>query len=174
MGKVAGAVAGGTALTAAAVLFIKMFALGGLTRARGQLTKNDNRNRVMEYVASHPRLHHARDLARLGVNVGTIRYHLLVLSLNHKVATFQSDGKYVRYFTNAGSYSKDEQFYLSLVRRDPIRKILNLLLDRTELSNLEISEALEMHESAISRYMKELAVRGLKSETRPKGGPHIR
>ncbi|MGA9139565.1 MAG: winged helix-turn-helix transcriptional regulator [Methanocella sp.] len=161
MGKVAGAVAGGTALTAAAVLFIKMFALGGLTRARGQLTKNDNRNRVMEFIASCPgsTLH---EISReLGINVGTIRYHLVVLSLNHRVATFKSDGKYVRYFTNAGSCSKDEQFYLSLVRRDPIRKILDLLLDRAELSNQEISEALEMHESAISRYMKELAARGL-------------
>jgi len=170
MGKVAGAVAGGAAVTAAVVIFIKMFALGGLTRARGQLTKNDNRNRVLEYVASHPgsTLHEISH--GLGVNVGTIRYHLLILSLNHRVATFQSDGKYVRYFTNSGSYSKDEQFYLSLVRRDPIRKILDLLIDRAEMSNMEISEALDMHDSATSRYMKELAARGLVLKRSVSGG----
>ncbi len=98
------------------------------------------------------------------------------LSLNHRVATFKSDGKYVRYFTNAGSFSKDEQFYLSLGLRDPIRKILNLLLDKAELSNQEISAALEMHESAISRYIKELAARGLvmKRNVAREGGQRIR
>ena len=109
-GKVAGAVAGGTALTAAVVLFIKIFALGGLTRSKSQLTKNDNRNRVMEFIASHPgsTLH---EISReLGVNVGTIRYHLLVLSLNHRVATFKSDGKYVRYFTKPAPTRKTSSF----------------------------------------------------------------
>jgi predicted transcriptional regulator len=76
----------------------------------------------------------------------------------------------VRYFTNAGSYSKDEQFYLSLVRRDPIRRILDLLIDKTEMSNQEISEALDMHDSATSRYMKELATRGLVSKRNAAGG----
>ena len=51
VGKVVGVVAGGAALTAAAVLAIKLFALGGLTRARGQLTANDNRQQTKSRLA---------------------------------------------------------------------------------------------------------------------------
>ena len=43
------------------------------------------------------------------------------------------------------------------------------------MSNQEISEALEMHESAISRYMKELATRGLVMKRNvAEGGQRIR
>ncbi len=138
--KIVGAVAGGAAVTAATVLFIKFFALGGLARSRGQLTTNDNRNKTLEFIMDNPGSTLYEIAHGLGINVGTVRYHLFILSLNHRVVLFKSDGKFVRYFTNSGTYSKDEQFLLSLVRRDPVRKILNLLLEKTEISNLEISE----------------------------------
>jgi predicted transcriptional regulator len=160
-GKVVGAVAGGAAVTAAALLFIKFFALGGLARAKSQLATNDNRNRTLDFIVDHPgsTLH---EIAHgLEMNVGTIRYHLLILGMNHRITSFKPGGKFVRYFTNSGSYTQDEQYLLSLVRRDPVRKILDLLLDKAELSPLEISEALDMHDSATSRYLKELATRGV-------------
>jgi len=170
VGKVVGTVAGGAAVTAAVVLFLKMFAFGGLTRAKGQLNTNDNRNKTLEFVVKHPGSTQYEIAHGLGMNVGTIRYHLFILSMNHRITSFKSDGKFVRYFTNSGSYSKDEQFILSLVRRDPVRKILNLLLEKAEISNLEISEALDMHDSATSRYLKELAARGVVAKRSLAGG----
>ena len=170
IGKVVGTVAGGTAITAAAVLFIKFFAMGGLARTRGQLNANDNRNKTLEFVAVHPGSTLYEIAHGLDMNVGTIRYHLFILGMNHRVVIFKSDGKFVRYFTNSGSYTRDEQFLLSLVRRDSVRKILNLLIEKTELSNLEISEALGMHDSATSRYLKELADRGVVEKSILAGG----
>jgi predicted transcriptional regulator len=168
-GKVVGVVAGGAVVTATALFFIKFFALGGLARARSQLATNDNRNRTLDFIVGHPgsTLH---EIAHgLEMNVGTIRYHLFILSLNHRITSYKQGGKFVRYFTNSGSYTQDEQFVLSLVRRDPVRKILDLLLDKAELSPLEISEALEMHGSTTSRYLKELADRGVVAKHRLAG-----
>ena len=110
----------------------------------------------MIYVKENPgvTLH---EMARsLGMNVGTARYHLFILSLNHRIVSSKFDEKFVRYFPNSGSYTKSEQLVLSLVRRDGVRKLLSLLLEKPGLSNLELSKQLDMRDNAVSRYIKEL------------------
>jgi predicted transcriptional regulator len=154
--KAAVATAGGVAVTAVAYTFVKFFGIGAVARAKDRLDKNDNRTKLMSYIKENPgvTLH---DLSRsLGMNVGTARYHLFILSLNHKVVSAKYDEKFVRYFPNSGAYSKNEQLALSLVRRDGVRKLLSLLLEKPGLSNLEISKQLDIRDNAVSRYIKEL------------------
>ena len=91
------------------------------------------------------------------MNIGTVRYHLFILGTNHRIVAHHTDIKFVRYFTNSGSYSKEEQVAVSLVRRDVMRKILELLIEKPGQSNIQISQALNMPESSVSKYMKELS-----------------
>jgi predicted transcriptional regulator len=97
----------------------------------------------------------------LGMNIGTVRYHLLILGLNHRIVSGKFDDKFVRYFPNSGSYTKNEQLVISIVRRDGIRKVISLLLDESGLTNAEISSKLNIQVSATSRYIKELLEKGL-------------
>jgi len=135
--------------------------IGAVSRARSRLDHNENRNRVYRYIADNPGLT-LYDISRdLHMNVGTARYHLMILGINHRIVTGKAFGKYARYFTNSGSHSLDEQLLFSALRRQGIKNILGLLVKRPGLSNREIAGELQMRESAASRYMKELTSTGL-------------
>ncbi len=169
IGGTALGIAAGTVVAAFTYVLLRFFAVGTVARARSRLDKNENRNGVLKYIADNPGST-LRDIARgTGVNLGTVRYHVLILGLNHRIVSYAADDKHVRYFTNSGAYSREEQFVISLARREGVRMILALLNERPGLTNLELSSALGLQESATSRYMKELCDKGIasKSEVTP-------
>lgn len=153
--------AGSLALTAIAYVLIRFFMAGTIARARSRIGLNENRNSVLRYVAERPGSTMSEISRSIGMNLGTVRYHLLILSINHRIVGQRTDGKSIRYFTNAGSYDAGEQSVISLMRRDHMRKVLELLNEKPGLSNRELSKALNMQESAASRYMRELMEKGV-------------
>lgn len=165
-----GSIAGGVALAALAYFFLRFFCLGVVSRAKSRLDKNENRNRVLRYIDGHPGATLYELVQGLGMNVGTVRYHLLILGVNRRIISHRADAKFVRYFTNSGAYSPDEQYALSLVKREGVGRLLGLLLEKPGLSNQELSKELNMRESNVSRYMSELTGRGIVvKDTRPDG-----
>lgn len=151
----------GFALTAAFYLFIRFFLAGAVTRARGRLDSNENRNVVLKYIVDHPGSGLYEICRGLKMNKGTARYHLLILGVNHRIISFKADDKYVRYFKNSGSYSAEEQLVFSIVRREGVKKVLCKLLEKPGLSNLELSREVGLRETATLRYMKELMAKGI-------------
>ena len=153
--------AAGIALLAIAYVILRFFFIGSVARAKGQLNKNENRNAVYDFVIKNPGST-MYDISRaLGMNVGTARYHLFILRMNHRIVERHTGVKYVRYFTNSGSYSKEEQAAVSLLKRDGMRKVIELLIEKPGLSNRQLSMELGMQESSTSRYMKELCEQGV-------------
>ncbi|WP_174589705.1 winged helix-turn-helix transcriptional regulator [Methanocella conradii] len=153
--------AGGLTLIALAYTFIRFFMVGAVSRARDRLGKNENRSSVLKFIAENPGMT-MHDISRgIHMNIGTVRYHVFILKLNHRVISYMADDKHVRYFINSNSYSVEERFIISLMRRDGIRRILKLLADKPGLTNAEISCELKLPESAVSRYMKELSEKGV-------------
>jgi predicted transcriptional regulator len=153
-------VAVGFTLTAALYLFFRFFLVGAVSRARSRINENENRNRVLKPIKAQPG-NTMYEIARLlAMNAGTVRYHLLILGLNHRIATFR-DGKYVRYFRNSGTYSEAEREIISLLRRDRTRSLLAALLERDGMSNVDLSRAIGITEPAVSGYMRELTRKGL-------------
>jgi predicted transcriptional regulator len=153
--------AGGAAVISCAYIFFKFFGIGAVTRASGRLYKNKNRNDLFKFIADNPgvTLH---DLAHgLDMNLGTIRDHLLVLGLNHRIVSSKFNDKFVRYFTNSGSFTKNEQLVISVARREGMKKVLSLLLNKPGLTNAQISSSLDIQVSATSRYTRELLEKGL-------------
>jgi predicted transcriptional regulator len=104
------------------------------------------------------------------VNIGTVRYHLFILGINHRIAVQKTGQKFVRYFPNSGTYSKDEQMIMSLLRREALRRVIETLMARPGLSNCELSHQLGLPESAMSKYMKELSSKGIIIKERASGG----
>jgi predicted transcriptional regulator len=165
-------VVSGVAVLAMAYVFLRFFLIGAVSRARSRLDRNENRNKVYRYVADNPGLT-LYDISRdLQMNVGTARYHLMILGLNHRIVTGKAFGKYARYFTNSGAHDIDDQLLYSALRRQGIKNILGLLVARPGLSNREIAGELQMRESAASRYMKELTSIGLVERRNQVEGRH--
>jgi len=153
-------VATGLAILASAFLFFRFFLFGAVSRARDRLEHNENRNLVLEQIRESPGGTMYDTARALGMNIGTLRYHLLILGVNHKVATHR-DGKFVRFFSPSSAYSQDEREIISLLRREPVRRLVSVLRERPGISNAELAAALGLSEPAISNYMKELSVKGI-------------
>jgi hypothetical protein len=151
----------GLAVIATAYLFLRFLVFGTVARARGRLDKNENRNAVLQYVATHPGATAVEIAKDKRLNLGTVRYHIFILAANHKIVTHMEDGKFVRYFTNGNSYTGEERAIVSLLRRGPVRKALKTLLDSPGLSNLELSRALGISTASAHKQMNELLDRGL-------------
>ncbi|OPY27511.1 MAG: Helix-turn-helix domain protein [Methanocella sp. PtaU1.Bin125] len=162
IGSVTGSVmVAGIAFVAIVYLFLRFFMLGTVTRARGQLDKNANRKAVLQYIIDNPGAT-AVDISRAQrMNLGTIRYHLFILTLNHKIVALKDGDKYLRYFTNAGTYSPEERSLLALMRREPMRKTLEQLLERPGISNQELARRLEISTTSTHHHLNELMARGV-------------
>jgi len=153
----AGAVVG--VVTVAVYLFLRFFLFGTVTRAR--LKKNENRSLIFQYILENPGVSLFDIAQALAMNPGTVRYHLMILGMNHRITSFKADEKFVRYFVNSGTYGQGDQLVISLMRREPLRRIIDLLRERPGLSNLEMSRALDAHESSTMRNVKLLIEKGI-------------
>lgn len=154
-------IAAGFAIIGAILVAAKLFLFGSVTRARSKIDKNDNRNRIYRLILERPGSTLYEISKEQGLNLGTVRYHLMILCLNHRIAAYNDDGKFVRYFTNSNIHSKEDQMVISLVRRESMGKILKVLLERDEATNIELSEKLGLPDSAISKYLGMLSKKGV-------------
>ena len=154
-------VVAGLAATAVIYVFIRFFLVGAVSRARSRLDSNENRGRILKFIVACPGSNVPEIARALRINIGTVRYHLFILSMNHRVVSISADEKYLRYFTNSGTYSIESQRIISLMKRDGINKVLTLLNESPGLSNRELSQRSGIQESAMSRYLKELSERGI-------------
>lgn len=154
-------VAAGITLAAVVYLFLRFFVVGAVARARSRIDQNENRMQVLQHILAHPGSS-ANEISRaIEMNHGTVRYHLFVLTMNHKVATYQDGDKYLRYFKNSGAYTPEERAFLSLVRRDPVRKMLKILEEKPGLSGLELSRELGVSSTAAHRHIGLLVKNGI-------------
>jgi len=158
-------VAAGIALAAIGYLFLRFFMLGAVARARTKIESNRNRNDLLKFVNENPGVT-AVDISRgLKMNLGTVRYHLFILSANHKVVSYKDDGKFLRYFRNSGAYTPQERSWLSLMRREPIRKVIAALERNPGQSLQELARELDMSPTAVHNHISELAARGIVGRT---------
>lgn len=129
-------------------------------RARDQLFLNENRNAILRFIQENPgsRLY---DVAKFAdINLGTARYHLMILTLNHVIVPYNDGSKHIRYFTNNGTYTNEQMKAISLLKREPISKLMNALAGKEGMTNSKISAASGLSYSEVNRYLKELIAKG--------------
>ena len=151
----------GFALTAILYIFIRFICVGAIARAHSRINKNENRNAVYDFIAKNPGLTMYEVSRGLKMNLGTVRYHAFILGMNHRIVPYKDDGKYVRYFTNSNSYNSEDQLIVSLMRREAMGKVLGYIMTCAASSNAEMAHGLGIHESIVSRSVKELAEKGV-------------
>ncbi len=155
-----GGIAVGVAIAVFFYLCLRFFVVGTVSRARNRLDKNENRNLVLKYVVEHPGAT-ARDIERgLNLNFGTLRYHLFILAMNHKILA-HGDDKYQRYFTNSNTYSDTDRALLSLMRRDPVKKTLQVLIEKPGITGQELQKELNLSMTATHKHVSLLVERGI-------------
>jgi len=121
---------------------------------------NTARLRVFDTIQEYPGIHFNALREQTGMNRGTLRYHLSILSLTRKITSFQ-DGVFSRYVLSGMAMSSYEQIVISRFRNGSDRKILSYLLDHPDTSQREIAEALGVAPSVVSNRITKLYDEGV-------------
>lgn len=130
-------------------------------RARDLIDQNKNRNMILDYIVENPGSTQNEMVKALEMNIGTLRYHLMILTLNHRVVPYNDGPRLVRYFVNKGSYSQDQMMIISLLKRDPTSRLLDAMVGEQAMTGSQISAKSGLSYSDINRYLKELTAKGV-------------
>jgi predicted transcriptional regulator len=126
---------------------------GFRTISKKTVLDNKARLRVFTAIQEYPGIHFSALRDRTGMNRGTLRYHLSILSITGKIESFR-DGIFLRFVT--GSISADDRIVVSRFQNGPDRKILSYLLDHADTSQRDIACALGITPSVVSSRVRYL------------------
>jgi len=135
---------------------LKVLVSLGFRRVRGNnVLEQGARANIYEHIQKNPGIHLRGLATEMEMKMGTLRYHLNVLRLTHKI-TVTSDTASLRFYENNGTYSPVEQHILKHLRNETTREILNVLLDRPTARRQDLAEAVGVTGPSVSWHMKRL------------------
>ncbi|MBR1369995.1 hypothetical protein RJ53_11105 [Methanocalculus chunghsingensis] len=118
------------------------------------ILQNKNRSAILKYIENNPGCTLASLVKDTGINRGTARYHLNLLSVKQKVVQ-KKTGKMRYLFTN-GDLPIERRHIYGYIRNPSKRMILNTILSTPGISNKELAERLQMSRSTVSWHLQPL------------------
>jgi predicted transcriptional regulator len=91
----------------------------------------------------------------MGLNRGTLRYHLKILEVENLVEAHSDRGK-VRYFQNNSTYEEKEKLVISALQNEMTRKIIFKILDEECNTNRDLALTTGISKGTITWYIKQL------------------
>ncbi len=116
------------------------------------LLNNSTRTQVYNFVKDNPGVQFRGICASLSLPVGLAQYHLGVL-IKAGLVSFVRDGRYKRYFLSK-KFSKKEMLTISLMRHKTVKRILEVLLSRKQVSHGELAYEVSITSQALTWQMK--------------------
>jgi predicted transcriptional regulator len=141
-------------------LFKMMATLGYRKIEKNAILRNRNRQKIYDCIAANPGMKfHA--LERLtGMKEGTLKYHLLILTMKRRVVSFGT-GRSMRYFENNGRYNELEKKVFLHLQNKTTRKILKILASSPEVSRKDIAGIVGVAGPSVSWHTKRLSGDGI-------------
>lgn len=137
-------------------LFVKLYAFLGYRRiSQVTILSNEARNRIYSCIQDNPGISYNALVRMTEVKRGTLRYHLILLKLGGKITAHEASGS-IHYFANFGLYSGVEKTVITYLRNATDRRILQLLMENSQVTRKEIGNDLGLSASTVSWRMKRL------------------
>ncbi|KAF5050838.1 Winged helix-turn-helix DNA-binding protein [anaerobic digester metagenome] len=121
---------------------------------------NETRQRIYSCVWENPGIYLSALSSRLGLNIGTIRYHLGVLCEMGKVVPDHDCG-FVRYRVNREKYSELEKKVGGYLCNRSKQRILTLILQNPGITREKIASKLKLSGSGVAWHMGTLILEGI-------------
>jgi predicted transcriptional regulator len=135
---------------------LKLWLCLGFRRVFGaNVLEQDIRSKIYDHIRENPGIHLHGLSCETGIAMGTLRYHLNILRLTHKI-TMAEDAATVRFYENSGTYNETEQQLLKHLRNQTTRKILYALMERPEITRQELAFEVGITGPSITWHMKRL------------------
>jgi len=115
---------------------------------------NGTRTQIYNYIEGNPGVQFRGICSALSLPVGLAQYHLGVL-VKAGLVSFIRDGRYKRFFPSK-KFSRKEMLTISLLRHKTTRKILEVLLNKKQLSHGELAYEVSITSQALTWQMKRL------------------
>jgi len=115
---------------------------------------NSTRTQIYNFVKDNPGIQFRGICASLSLPVGLAQYHLGVL-VKAGLVSFVCDGRYKRYFISK-KFSKKEMLTISLMRHKTVKRILEALLNKKQLSHGELAGEVSITSQALTWQMKSI------------------
>ena len=113
-----------------------------------RFVENQNRQNISKYIIDNPGTTKAEISRNLGINRGTVKYHLHKLESDGKIASMKV-GKFTRLFKNSSALKNDEKIIASHIRGETSRTLLWTILENPGITNQELAEAFRLDKSTV-------------------------
>jgi predicted transcriptional regulator len=124
------------------------FCLGHRRISRKNALEHDTRRAAYLCIRENPGINHASLSRRLGINVGTLRYHLATLCEMGEIRSEHTHGL-LRYYANGRAAGEGEGYLLNGTRR----RILDLLAQDPGMTRKEVASALGIAGASVTWHM---------------------
>lgn len=128
--------------------------------AKRAALEHESRTAIYDHIRAHPGIRLGTLAGDLGINRGTLRYHLGKLHEFGMIAAAAVGGQ-TGYFENRQKYSELEEKVLIHLRNRNTREILAILLERPGASRREIADRLGITASSVSWHLRRLKADGI-------------
>lgn len=122
--------------------------LGYRRISRKNVLEHDTRRAAYLCIRENPGINHASLSHRLGINIGTLRYHLATLCETGQIVTERDHGQ-LRYHANGRAAGEGEGYLLNGTRR----RILDLLAQDPGMTRKEVASALGIAGASVTWHM---------------------
>jgi len=137
--------------------------------AKRAALEHEARTAIYDHIHAHPGIRLGTLAQDLGVNRGTLRYHLGRLQEFGMIAAAAVEGR-TGYFENRQKYSALEAKALIHLKNPNTREILAILLESPGASRRELAERLGITASSVSWHMRRLKNDGIVFQEKTVGG----
>ncbi len=110
--------------------------------------KNQNRQNISKYIVDNPGTTKAEISSNLGINRGTVKYHVHKLESDSKIASMKVS-KFTKLFKNSSELKNDEKIITSHIRGETSRILLWSILENPGITNQELAKTLRLDKSTV-------------------------
>jgi predicted transcriptional regulator len=143
-----------------------IFALGGYrTVGSVNVLENPSRSRVYTYIKTKPGAYISEIVEKIGLDRGTVKYHIKTLKAKRKIDSYKDGGK-IRYFENHSSYNNEEKKVISALQNLTNQRIVSEIKNGNCNSNVDLAREFGISRATVSWYIKNLREVGLILETK--------
>ena len=115
---------------------------------------NSTRSQIFDYIHQNPGMQFRAISSALCLPLGLAQYHLGVL-VKAGLVSFVRDGRYKRFFVSK-KFSRKQMLAISLLRHKTVKKIVEALLRKKQLSHGKLASEVSITSQALTWQMKSL------------------
>jgi predicted transcriptional regulator len=126
---------------------------------------NPVRSRIYSYIKIRPGAYISEIVEKIGLDRGTLKYHIKTLEAQHKIEAYKDGGK-TRYFENNFTYNEEEIKVISALQNVTNQRIVSEIINGKCKTNIDLAREFGVSRATVSWYVKNLREVGLIDEAK--------